>query len=267
MDWLLLCNRPPPKSVAWNSSSVSSHNSWVDWAQLAGFSAPPGDAWGHHALTFSWHVQEGHTFSSGSWCCSRLGTLLLPNMSLSSSRWLVSFLTAGRLGSKKMKTETASSLKAWAWKFQNITLPHVIVGQSKSQGQSRFKGKGKRPHHQIEETASTYKIWGILSSHIWRHPTTFCLKDFLHVSRVVGMQCSHGFLIGRNFCLGLHLSFSSASFPKHLHKKWNYCRTKRTSVRKLVEPYLWEFCLTSVLYEGLGMALGCMLSCCNKDQN
>ena len=99
------------------------------------------------------------------------------------------------------------------WKFQNISLPRVIIGQSNHKASQDSRGEGRRAQHQREESAPTYSIQGILVSHIQRQPTTFCLKNFSRVSRVARMQCSHGFVIRRNFCLGLPLSFSSTFLP------------------------------------------------------
>ena len=111
----------------------------------------------------------------------------------------------------------------WVPRRQRPELPALEVPEyqsatcyywsKQSQGQPRFKGEGRRAQHQREESAPTYSIQGILVSHIQRQPTTFCLKNFSRVSRVARMQCSHGFVIRRNFCLGLPLSFSSTFLP------------------------------------------------------
>ena len=79
------------------------------------------------------------------------------------------------------------------------------------------------------------------------------------------MQCCHGFAIGRNFCLGcpsplpqlflldIYISNGIAIGPREFLSE--NCQ----------DPCLGEFCLTSVVYEGLGVVLECIqLSCCNK---
>lgn len=108
--------------------------SGVDWAQLGGFSALSGDAWGHHAATFSRDAQEGRTHSSGSGCYSRLGALILLHVGLSFSSCLVSFLTAWRLGSKKAKARTASSESSRASVCRVLLLVKAITRPAKIQG-------------------------------------------------------------------------------------------------------------------------------------
>lgn len=78
--------------------------------------------------------------------------------------------------------------------------PHVITGQSKSQGQLGFRRRARNPTPGWEEWHLFRRTARILGSYVWRQPTTFCLKNSIQISRVAGLQCSHGFVTGTNLC-------------------------------------------------------------------
>lgn len=63
------------------------------------------------------------------------------------------------------EAEVASSLKAWAWKSQNITFA-AFSGQSKSQGQPTFKGRENRLLFLMRGVVST--LWEKRHLSLWR---------------------------------------------------------------------------------------------------
>ena len=127
--------RKPPEQY------VTPHDFWGwarwFWAQLGDSSALSGDAWSHHAVTFSWDVQEGRTHSSGSRRCSRLGALILLHVGLSSSSCVASFLTAWQLGFKKTKARTASSGCSRTSLCRVLLLVKAITRPAQIQGEGK----------------------------------------------------------------------------------------------------------------------------------
>lgn len=96
-------------------------------------------------------------------------------------------------GCQKMKVETASSLKAWTSKFQNISSAIGDYTVSRSQGHATFKEKGKKPHRFCKQGSEEF-LAALFKGDL---PHLVLNAD----CRVAGRQCSCGFVIRRNFCL------------------------------------------------------------------